>query len=241
MNFDYTPKVRELQARLNAFMATRVYPNERRYRDEVEGNRAQGQPWIPTRLVEELKVERARRRAVEPLPAAIAAGRRASPISNTRRWPRSWVASPGRRRFSIAARRTPATWRRSSASARRSRSGNGSSRCCAGEIRSAFLMTEPAVASSDATNIECSMVRDGDQYVVNGRKWWSSGAGDPRCRIYIVMGKTDPGAPKHRQQSMLLVPAAAPGVRVVRALSVLNATTRRTGTWKSISPTCACR
>ena len=83
-------------------------------------------------------------------------------------------------------------------------------------------MTEPAVASSDATNIECRMVKDGGDYVINGRKWWSSGAGDPRCRIYIVMGKTDPDAPKHRQQSMLLVPAATPGVKVIRPLTVLN-------------------
>ena len=83
-------------------------------------------------------------------------------------------------------------------------------------------MTEPAVASSDATNIECRMVRDGDDYVINGRKWWSSGAGDPRCAIYIVMGKTDPDAPKHRQQSMLLVPAGTPGIRVIRPLTVLN-------------------
>src|SRR5437660_1053680 len=91
-----------------------------------------------------------------------------------------------------------------------------------GKIRSAFLMTEPAVASSDATNIEASIVRDGDEYVINGRKWWSSGAGDPRCRVYIVMGKTDPRAPTHRQQSMLLVPAATPGIRVIRPLTVLG-------------------
>jgi acyl-CoA dehydrogenase len=90
----------------------------------------------------------------------------------------------------------------------------------AGEIRSAFCMTEPAVASSDATNIESSIRRDGDHYVINGRKWWSSGAGDPRCKILIFMGKTDPSAPKHRQQSMILVPIDAPGVRVVRMLSV---------------------
>ena len=92
-----------------------------------------------------------------------------------------------------------------------------------GRIRSAFLMTEPAVASSDATNIEARIARDGDDYVVNGRKWWSTGAGDPRCALYIVMGKTDPGAPKHRQQSMMLVPAAAPGIRVIRPLTVLGA------------------
>ena len=76
-----------------------------------------------------------------------------------------------------------------------------------GEIRSAFLMTEPAVASSDATNIECSIVRDGDEYVINGRKWWSCGAGDPACKIYIVMGKSNPEAGRHEQQSMILVPA----------------------------------
>jgi acyl-CoA dehydrogenase len=91
-----------------------------------------------------------------------------------------------------------------------------------GEIRSAFAMTEPQVASSDATNIECSMVRDGDDYVVNGRKWWASGANDPRCRILIVMGKTDPDGPAHRQQSMLLVPVDTPGVDIVRSLPVFG-------------------
>ncbi len=89
-----------------------------------------------------------------------------------------------------------------------------------GEIRSAFLMTEPGVASSDATNIECRIVRDGDDYVINGRKWWSSGAGDPRCKVAIVMGKTDTEARKHAQQSMILVPMDAPGITVERSLSV---------------------
>jgi len=89
-----------------------------------------------------------------------------------------------------------------------------------GEIRSAFLMTEPGVASSDATNIECSVVRDGTDYVINGRKWWSSGAGDPRCKVAILMGKTDPGAPAHKQQSMILVPMDSDGLAVERALTV---------------------
>src|SRR5471032_2334507 len=91
-----------------------------------------------------------------------------------------------------------------------------------GEIRSAFLMTEPQVASSDATNIETSIVRDGDAYVINGRKWWSSGAGDPRSKIFIFMGKTDPAAPKHAQQSMILVPRETPGVNILRYLPVFG-------------------
>jgi acyl-CoA dehydrogenase len=89
-----------------------------------------------------------------------------------------------------------------------------------GEIRSAFLMTEPAVASSDATNIQCEIRREGDEYVINGRKWWSSGAGDPRCKVAILMGKTDPEARRHAQQSMILVPMDAPGITVERALTV---------------------
>jgi alkylation response protein AidB-like acyl-CoA dehydrogenase len=92
----------------------------------------------------------------------------------------------------------------------------------AGQIRSAFLMTEPAVASSDATNIETSIRRDGDHYVVNGRKWWSSGVGDPRCKIAIVMGKTDTGAAKHMQQSQILVPLDSPGVKILRHLPVFG-------------------
>ena len=91
-----------------------------------------------------------------------------------------------------------------------------------GEIRSAFLMTEPAVASSDATNIETSIVKDGDHYVINGRKWWSSGVGDPRCKIAILMGKTDPNAPRHQQQSQILVPLDTPGITVEKMLPVFG-------------------
>lgn len=91
-----------------------------------------------------------------------------------------------------------------------------------GEMRSAFAMTEPAVASSDATNIECRIERDGDEYVINGRKWWTSGIGDPRCKILILMGKTDPSAPTYRQQSMILVPRDTPGIKVERMLHVMG-------------------
>jgi acyl-CoA dehydrogenase len=91
-----------------------------------------------------------------------------------------------------------------------------------GKIRSAFAMTEPAVASSDATNIEASIRREGDEYVINGRKWWTSGAGDPRCKVYIFMGKTDTEAPRHQQQSMVLVPADTPGIKILRSLSVFG-------------------
>src|SRR5512137_779556 len=222
MNFDYTPKVRDLQARLNAFMASRVYPNERRYRDEVEGNRAQGNPWIPTRIVEELKAE-ARSAGLWNL--FLPQSTRGAGLTNLEYAPLAEIMGRVTWAPEVFNCSAPDTGNMETIE----RFGTPEQKrqwlepLLAGEVRSAFLMTEPAVASSDATNIECRMVRDADRYVVNGRKWWSSGAGDPRCRIYIVMGKTDTGAPKYRQQSMLLVPAATPGVKVVRPLSVLNA------------------
>jgi acyl-CoA dehydrogenase len=110
-----------------------------------------------------------------------------------------------------------------------------------GEFRSAFAMTEPEVASSDATNIQTRIEREGDDYVINGRKWWISGAGDPRCAIYITMGKTDPEAPRHSQQSMVIVPANTPGHHVVRPLNVMGYDDAPHGIWNCCLKTCASR
>jgi len=221
MNFDYTPRVRALQARLQAFMDEHVYPHEQAFRDEVEGNRAKGNAWLPTRLVEDLKP---RARAAGLWNLFLPDSPHGAGLTNLEYAPLAEIMGRVTWAPEVFNCSAPDTGNMETIE----RYGTPEQKrewllpLLAGEIRSAFLMTEPAVASSDATNIECSMVRAGDRYVVNGRKWWSSGAGDPRCKLYIVMGKTDPGAPKHRQQSMLLVPATAAGVRVVRPLSVLN-------------------
>jgi acyl-CoA dehydrogenase len=222
MDFAYSPRVQALRERLMAFMDEHIYPNEERYEAEVEANRAAGNPWVPTRLIEELK------------PKARAAGLWNLFLANSPRAPEglsnleyaplceimgrvTWAAEV----FNCSAPDTGnmETLERYASEALKDRWLEPLLR---GEIRSAFLMTEPDVASSDATNIQCRIERDGEYYVINGRKWWSSGAGDPRCAVYIVMGKTNPDAPRHQQQSMIVVPADTPGIRVVRALSVFG-------------------
>ena len=221
MNFDYAPKVRELEARLTAFMDAHVYPNEERYREEVAANRARGNPWVPTTLVEELKVK-ARSDGLWNL--FLPESTRGAGLTNLEYAPLAEIM--GRVTWAPEAFNcnAPVTGNMETLE----RYGTDEQKrqwlepMLDGKIRSAFLMTEPGVASSDATNIEASIVRSGNEYVINGRKWWSSGAGDPRCALYIVMGKTDPGAPAHRQQSMLLVPSATKGMRVVRPLAVLG-------------------
>ncbi len=222
MHFDYTDKVQDLRARLLKFMDTHVYPNEARFNQEVAENRAKGNAWIPTKLVEELK------------PKARAAGlwnlflphskRAPEGLSNLEYAPLCEIM--GRVPFAAEVFNCNApdtgnmeTLERYASEAIKDEWLEPLLR---GEIRSAFLMTEPDVASSDATNIQCSIVRDGDDYVLNGRKWWSSGAGDPRCAVYIVMGKTDPEAPRHQQQSMIVVPSNAPGIEVLRPLTVFG-------------------
>ena len=222
MNFDYSDKVKGLQTRLLAFMDEHIYPNEKRFYAEIAANRAKGNAWLPTELVEEFK------------PKARAAGlwnlfiphspRVPDGLSNLEYAPLCEIM--GRVSFAAEVFNSSApdtgnmeTFERYASEALKVQWLEPLLR---GDIRSAFLMTEPAVASSDATNIQCSIVREGNEYVINGTKWWSSGAGDPRCAVYIVMGKTDPDAPKHSQQSMVVVPANTPGVKVVRPLSVFG-------------------
>ncbi len=216
MNFDYTDKVKALRQRVTEFMEAHVYPNEATfYRQVAEGDR-----WQPTRIVEELK-DKARAAGLwnlflpeseygagltnlEYAPLAEIMGRApmASEAFN--------CSAPDTGNMEVLVRYGTAEQKK-----------QWLDPLLEGRIRSAFAMTEPAVASSDATNIEARIVRDGDHYVVNGRKWWTSGAGDPRCRILIFMGKTDPTNPdRYRQQSMILVPMDTPGVKVERMLTV---------------------
>jgi acyl-CoA dehydrogenase len=222
MNFDYTDKVKDLQARLLAFMDQHIYPNEHRFAQEVAANRARGNAWVPTQLVEELK-PLARRAGLWNL-FLPKSPRAPQGLSNLEYAPLCEIM--GRVPFAGEVFNSSApdtgnmeTLERYASEAIKDQWLEPLLR---GEIRSAFLMTEPDVASSDATNVQCSMKREGDHYVINGRKWWSSGAGDPRCAVYIVMGKTDPEGPRHSQQSMIVVPANTPGIQVLRPLSVFG-------------------
>lgn len=222
MEFEYSPRVRELQARLLKFFDEHIYPNERVYEAEVAQNRRNGDAFIPTKVIEDLKVK------------AQAAGlwnlflphspRAPEGLSNLEYAPLCEIMGRAPWAPEVFNCSAPDTGNMETIE----RYGTEAQKdkwlgpLLKGEIRSAFLMTEPAVASSDATNIECSIRREGDEYVINGRKWWSSGANDPRCKLYIVMGKTNPEAGKHQQQSMILVPSDAKGVTVMRYLPVFG-------------------
>ena len=216
MNFAFSEKTKEFERRLLVFMDQRIYPNEQRYGHEIEQSR-----WQPTRIIEELKAE-AREAGLwnlflpdeengagltnlEYAPLCEIMGR--SPMA-----PEVFNCSaPDTGNMEVLARYgTPEQKQR------------WLKPLLQGEIRSCFLMTEPSRASSDATNISSSIVPEGNDYIVHGRKWWASGAGDPRCKIGIFMGKTDPGAPAHKQQSMILVPMDLPGVKIIRLLTVFG-------------------
>jgi len=222
MDFSYSPKVETLRAQLLQFFDQHITPNESAYLREIEAHRAAGNVWQPLRVVEDLKI-RARQEGLWNL-FLPQSPRAPQGLSNLEYAPLCeimgrvpWAAEV----FNCSAPDTGnmETLERYGDEAQKDR---WLEPLLAGEIRSAFLMTEPAVASSDATNIQCSIVRDGGDYVINGRKWFASGAGDPRCALYIVMGKTDPAAATHQQQSMVLVPANTPGIEVIRHLPVFG-------------------
>ena len=218
MHFEYSAKTRDLMGRVQAFMDEHIYPNEEAIGEQIDAGPTR---WKPIPLVEELK------------PKAKAAGLwnlflpesdYGAGLTNLEYAPlceimgSSFIASEV---FNCSAPDTgnmEVLVRYGSAEQRK----QWLEPLLAGEIRSAFAMTEPAVASSDATNIQSSIRRDGDEYVINGTKWWTSGAGDPRCKIAIFMGKTDPNAHKYLQQSMVLVPLDAPGITIKRMLSVFG-------------------
>jgi acyl-CoA dehydrogenase len=217
MEFDYPANVVALQARLRAFMDEHVYPNEPLYHQEV----AEGDRWQPLRLIEELKTK-ARSAGLWNL--FLRASERGAGLTNTEYAPLCEIMgrvpwAPEVFNCSAPDTGNMETLERYATEAQKKR---WLEPLLEGLIRSAFAMTEPDVASSDATNIKSSIVRAGNEYVINGRKWWTSGAGDPRCKLIIFMGKTDPEAPKHAQQSMVLVPRDAPGVKVLRPLTVFG-------------------
>ncbi len=216
MNFDFSPKVVELSSRIAGFMKSHVYPNESAYYEFLDQGASR---WVIPPIMEDLK-QKARAAGLwnlflpdsehgagltnlEYAPLAELMGRSpiASEVFN--------CAAPDSGNMEVLARYGIDAQKKAWLAP-----------LLRGEIRSAFAMTEPDVASSDATNIRATIVRDGDEYLINGRKWWTSGAMDPRCRILIFMGKTDPEADRHSQQSMILVPMDTPGVQIVRPLTV---------------------
>lgn len=219
MNFDFSPKVQELQAKLTDFMNEVVYPNEKAYKEQLDQQETRWSAIPP--VMEEMK-KKAKEAGLWNL--FLPESEHGAGLTNLEYAPlceimgRSFIApevfncaAPDTGNMEVLVRY-----------GKEEHKEKWLNPLLEGEIRSAFCMTEPDVASSDATNIQAEIRRDGDEYVINGRKWWSSGAGDPRCKILIVMGKTDPNAPRHEQQSMILVPMDTPGVNVLRMLPVFG-------------------
>ncbi|MBB3121216.1 acyl-CoA dehydrogenase family protein [Pseudoduganella violacea] len=223
MDFDYSERCKQLQAKLLAFMDQHIYPNEQAFYQEVERNgREKGNRWIPTEIIERLK-PLAREQGLWNLFLPKSA-RAPDSLSNLDYAPLCEIMGRVGWASEVFNSSAPDTGNMETLE----RYGTEVQKqqwlepLLRGEIRSAFAMTEPGVASSDATNIETRIERDGGDYVINGRKWWISGAGDPRCKVFILMGKTDFNAPRHQQQSMILVPADAPGITIVRPLPVFG-------------------
>jgi acyl-CoA dehydrogenase len=218
MEFSHSPKVHELQSRLARFMDAHIYPNERRFRDEI----STGDRWQPTQIVEELK---AHARAEGLWNLFLPDSENGAGLTNREYAPlceimgRSAAFAPEVFNCSAPDTGNMEVLVRYGTAAQKQQ---WLEPLLAGTIRSCFAMTEPEVASSDATNIRSTITRDGDDYVINGRKWWISGAGDPRCRVAIFMGRSNPDAAKHQQQSMILVPMDAPGVTITRMLPVFG-------------------
>jgi len=218
MDFEYSQKTRDLIARVSAFMDEHIYPNEARHAKEV----AEGSRWAPLPLMEELK---AKAKAEGLWNLFLPHSESGAGLTNLEYAPLCEVM--GRVLWSSEAFNCSAPDTGNMEVLERYGTPQQKARWLVplldGRIRSCFAMTEPAVASSDATNIACSIVRDGDDYVINGRKWWASGAVDSRCALFILMGKTDPdNADRHKQQSMIIVPRDTPGVTVLRALTVFG-------------------
>ena len=227
MDFDYSPKTKELQAKLTQFMEDYIYPAEKDYAAEMAANTAAGKRWTPLQTIEQLKPKAQAAglwNLFLPVDTAEASGYHGAGLTNAEYAPLAeimgrvvWASevfncsAPDTGNMETIARYgsepIKARWLRP---------------LLDGQIRSAFAMTEPEVASSDATNIATRIERQGDHYIINGRKWWTSGANDPRCKVFITMGKTDPEAAKHSQQSMVVVPAETPGITVLRALNVFG-------------------
>ncbi|WP_025898124.1 acyl-CoA dehydrogenase family protein [Sneathiella glossodoripedis] len=217
MNFEYSDKVKDLQARVQAFMDEHVYPAEEIFEEQVN----EGDRWQPTAIVEELK-EKAKAAGLWNL--FLPESDRGAGLTNLEYAPLCEIM--GRVHFApeVFNCSAPDTGNMEvfERYANEELKKKWLEPLLAGEIRSAFAMTEPRVASSDATNIESDIKRDGDEYVINGRKWWTSGAMDPRCKVLIFMGKTDKTAPTHKQQSMIVVPMETPGITIRRFLPVFG-------------------
>lgn len=223
MEFEYSPRCNELREKLLKFMDEHIYPNEHAYKNEVDSNgKDKGNRWIPTKIIEELK-PKAREQGLWNLflPKST---RAPEGLSNTDYAPMCEIMGRIPWAPEVFNCSAPDTGNMETIE----RYGSEENKrewlepLLRGEIRSAFAMTEPDVASSDATNVETRIERVGNEYVINGHKWWISGAGDPRCKIFILMGKTDPQAARHSQQSMILVPADTKGVTIKRPLPVFG-------------------